>query len=316
LVAVNKITPIQEIQMTTPATTTTTIPAPASTPETTAPAAAPAAEVAPPAPKLSAAILKQKQAAAAHLQAQKDLATAQAERQALAAEKAAIAQQKAEIQAWEAAFKQNPVEALKARGLSYQQLTEMEISKQVTPDFKIDQLRQELDAERTARAKAELEAQQAMVAQQERAYRADIAKHVSDKAADYPHIAALEQTDLVFDAIDEHARRTGKVMEIDEAAKLVEAYLKNEAAQLQQKLPKAKESTQANSESADKGVVDASNPSTPEATKWASILPAPRKLKGKAAPLSNAVGASISPSVVNKPKQALTVEQWVAKNRK
>lgn len=60
-------------------------------------------------------------------------------------------------------------------------------------------------------------------------FKGQISAFVEEKAEIYELIAAQNATDTVFEVIEESFNRTGKVMDIEEAANLVENYLEEEA---------------------------------------------------------------------------------------
>ena len=287
-------------------------PVAAPAPVTTGPdhVAAPAAE--PISPKMAALVKKQKEAAAAHVRLQQEQGAWQAKQQEFAAREAAVAQRQAEIDAWEHAFKQDPVKALEQRGLTYAQLTEMAVAGGVTPEYKMQQLEQEIRAVKEERASESIAARKAAEEQAVAGFKAEISRHVEAGSDKYKHIKAFGGDELIFDTIDAHAAKTGKLMSVDEAAELVEAYLEAEAKTFASKLPGTTTAAPAAPEAA---VPAESDPAVPSpSSQWGHLVPQPRAIRSKPV-LSNSVGAVTVP-VSSKPTKALTVEEWVARNRK
>lgn len=151
------------------------------------------------------------------------------ERQALQAERQRLDQERQALQQWAALpqiARENPLAALDALGLSYEQLTEAIIagknsSPQAQPVTRDDltALKQELQKERE-----ELEAQRQL-----EAFRREVADHIRQDADRYELINLQGKSNLVVEVIEEAYQQHGRLLDIDEAAKLVEEHLEQEA---------------------------------------------------------------------------------------
>lgn len=164
--------------------------------------------------------------------------------QAVRQQQAEIARQAEEVKAFQDLRRQaalNPVEALKALGLSYEQITEyMMNDNKPTPSLEVVSLRQEIEdfkkqqqAERdAARRQAESMAakeQQQIIEQ----FREEVTDYVKQHSETYELTALYSADNLVYQVIEEAFNQSGKVLAIPEAAKMVEEHLEELAQQAQ-----------------------------------------------------------------------------------
>ena len=153
--------------------------------------------------------------------------------QAVRAQQAEIARQAEQIKAFEQAKRNavlNPVEALKALGLTYEQITEYMLNDQKpTPQLEVQSVRQELEEfKRQAREEQEriLEQQREMQTREQQQiieqFRSEVNEYVEQHAENYELTNLYGGAHLVSEVIEEHFRQTQKLLTIPEAAKLVE----------------------------------------------------------------------------------------------
>ncbi len=170
----------------------------------------------------------------AHL-AQRNLKTKEtslAERERVIAERERV---------WETEFKTSPLEAIKKRGYSYEDLTKAALNDgKFQPETEIKEVRSEIERMRQEQAEKEknaLEAQTvaAQKAEQEavETFKSNISEHVAANKDKYELTALYEAEELVFQTVEEHYLRSQKVgkpkiMSLDEACQLVESYLESE----------------------------------------------------------------------------------------
>lgn len=139
---------------------------------------------------------------------------------------------------FEEQFKANPLKALKERGITLEQLMEMQLNDEnPTVDMKLERMKQELES----KALSEVEQLKKMLKEKEEAeaqmkyekavegYKNELANFVKANADTYELIVANNATDLMFEVAKEYYDSTGKTLEIEEVAKAVEAHLEEEA---------------------------------------------------------------------------------------
>lgn len=164
--------------------------------------------------------------------------------QAVRAQQAELARQAEEVRAFQAAKKAalaNPAEALKALGLTYEQITEYMLNDQKpTPQLEIQSVKQEFEEfKRQAREEQEriLQQQRAMAAQEQEqiisAFRDEVKEYVDQHAETYELTALYGGHSLVSDVIEEHFKQSGKLLTTPEAAKLVEEHYEDLARKAQ-----------------------------------------------------------------------------------
>jgi hypothetical protein len=164
--------------------------------------------------------------------------------QAVRQQQAEIARQAEEVKAFRDLQRQaalNPLEALKALGLSYEQITEyMMNDNKPTPSLEVVSLRQELEefkkqsqAERDAARK---QAQELAAKEQQQIieqFRGEVSEYVKQHSETYELTALYGADNLVYQVIEEAFNQSGKVLAIPEAAKMVEEHLEELAQQAQ-----------------------------------------------------------------------------------
>lgn len=150
----------------------------------------------------------------------------------------------------------NPKKAYELLGLSYQDLTAIELNDgNVPPEVQIKKVEEKFDRfvteqEEKSRRDAD-EAKSAAAAQEQQVtqeFRGEIGRFVDANPKDYELIRFEGQQELIYDVIDAHYERTidpktgvGKIMSIKESADKVEAHLEkkyNEALALEKLKPK------------------------------------------------------------------------------
>lgn len=138
--------------------------------------------------------------------------------------------------AWDEEFRSSPLEALKKRNLTYQDITNAALNDgKFQPDVEIKEVRDEIQRLRQENEEKErkaLEAQTRAQAQAEAevvdAFKDNISKHIEQNTEKYELTKLYDGADLVFQTVEEYYGRTQKVLSIDEACSLVEQYLENE----------------------------------------------------------------------------------------
>lgn len=155
---------------------------------------------------------------------QREAAAVRREQQAAAREAAAQAREaefttrEAKIKEFESIKQTNPRKALELLGLSYQDLTQVELADgEITPEIKIQRLEQKLTATEQAReAEKRQEQEAAQKQEQERHaktienFKGEILSHIKANPSRYEFIAFEQEEDLVYDTINEHYNRTYK----------------------------------------------------------------------------------------------------------
>lgn len=242
-----------------PATAPTAVPVPAPTAPAETGAVAPAAlEVAPePAKSPETAPAEEKREAARYAalvrkerlvrEKQQALAAeAKAKESALAEREAKLAHMQEQIATYEKArggAKLNPLAALEALGLTYEDVTSFVLAdNKPTPDLQVKAVRDEIEAlkrqqieaakraeeERAASIEAEktrlLSEQQAAIEQ----FHAETAEYVTAHADDYELVNLHEAHGLVVEVIEQHFAQTKRILSAKEAADLVEKHLEEQ----------------------------------------------------------------------------------------
>lgn len=214
-------------------------------------------------------------------------------REQLKAEKAAVeeaARQAAEFNSLRENARLNPIKALEALGLNYEQITEFVMNdNKPTPNAEVQSVREELERfieqQKEAQKQAEEIAVQRLTAEQDsvlEAFRSDAIGFVSANPERYELTTADDAAYLVPEVIEQHFVETGELMPIEKAADLVEAFLDQKAQRYA-----ATKKFQARMAPAQKPVVEPA----------AAELPAAKR----SASLSNALTASVA-TTANKPR--------------
>lgn len=142
---------------------------------------------------------------------------------------------------WEGEFKQSPLEALRKRGYSYEDLTKAALNDgKFQPETEIKEVKSEFERFKQEQADKEKKAveEQNNAAQkaEEQAvqtFKSNIQTHLETNKDKYELTALYEAEDLVFQTVEEHYLRTQKqgkpkIMSLDEACGLVESYIENQ----------------------------------------------------------------------------------------
>jgi hypothetical protein len=138
---------------------------------------------------------------------------------------------------WEEEFKLSPLEAIKKRGYSYEDLTKAALNDgRFEPATEIKSVKEEINRLREEQAQKEqkaLEAQELAAKQAEQeiveGFKARIAETIEAQQEKYELTHLHDGSELVFQTIEEHFERTKaegkpKVMSVEEACELVEQY--------------------------------------------------------------------------------------------
>lgn len=167
---------------------------------------------------------------------------------------AAIAEREARVKAFETLVETNPLEAMEKYNVTYQKLTDMILSGKTTVEKKpedpievakkiAEDLRKEFTEKETAREAAAKKAQEEAAAQQkaelEKAYaqyRDEVNVFTKQNADKYEMINIFDQQELVIDTVNGYYEKHNRVLSVQEACDMVEAYLDSEF----QKAQKAK----------------------------------------------------------------------------
>jgi hypothetical protein len=155
------------------------------------------------------------------------------------AQQAAVDQKIQQYQQFEALRQQvasNPLKAMEVLGISYQQLTDFILNGQKpTAELEVQQVRREVEAMKQQR---EMERKQAEQLRKQRAdsqfqsdskeFDEDIAKFMSDNTDKYELVTMHAAQPIIRATIEQHYKNTKKIMDIEEATKLVEDYLEEQ----------------------------------------------------------------------------------------
>ncbi len=199
-------------------------------------------------------ILKQRHEAVARKEA--ELAQKEKEWQAkLAAQDTELGQYKS----YKEQIKQNPLKTLEADGLTFEQLTQMQLNEQnPTPEMLIQRLQKQMDDKYSKQledlkaqiAEKEQKAQENQVNQATTAYKQSINAEItanSDKyelIANTPYGSKDTSEDLVFEVVEEFFNKNQRVLTVQEAADMVEKHLETEELKRREKLKKFKQTSQ------------------------------------------------------------------------
>jgi hypothetical protein len=148
---------------------------------------------------------------------------------------------KQEFEQYKQAVKQNPLQKLQEEGLSFDDLTNMQLNGQnPTPEMQIKRLREELSREyksevENLRKQYEADKQAAIAEKQQQAlnsYQQQISDVVASNSDKYELINLNEAQSLVYEVAEEFYNSNGKILSVEEAADYVEKYLEDEAKKL------------------------------------------------------------------------------------
>jgi len=157
------------------------------------------------------------------------------------------------VQSFEEAFKQNPLKALKDRGMSLEDLIKIQMNDEnPTVEMQMQRMKEELESstkkelealKNAMREKEEAEAK-ARYEQAESAYKSEIAAFIDSNSETYELIKANDATELMFEVAREYYQANKKVLDIKEVADVVEQHLEDEAKKILE-LKKFKQASQA-----------------------------------------------------------------------
>lgn len=152
---------------------------------------------------------------------------------------------------WNEEFKQSPLEAIKKRGYSYEDLTKAALNDgKFDAGTELKSVRDEIQRMQQAQIQKEEEAKKAQESQQSKevedtvnAFKGRISEVIQSKNDTYELVSLHEAHDLVYQTVEEHYGRTlregkPKILSIEEACALVEDYLETEIERTAQKSKK------------------------------------------------------------------------------
>jgi hypothetical protein len=156
-------------------------------------------------------------------------------------------------------LKKDPLNTLNELGLSYEQLTNLALNDgKLTPEMQIQLLKDEMDSKynteieslRNELVERDKKNEQTKYEETINGFKSQITDFV-DKSEEFELIKANNARDLIYDVIEEHHGETGRVLDIKEAAELVESHLLEETKKLM-KLNKIKSLMEIKEEPQDK----------------------------------------------------------------
>lgn len=153
----------------------------------------------------------------------------------------------AKIEAYEkaqAGIKENPMAVLEQMGMSFDELVNHQLNigqepKELSADDKYRSLEEKIQKMDEDRISREKNVEKENADRQVSSFKADIVDFIEEKGEELSTIHTLGEHDLVFNVIEEHYNNTGEIMEVEEAAKGVEAKLQEMVLDVA-KLPKYK----------------------------------------------------------------------------
>ncbi len=140
-----------------------------------------------------------------------------------------------------AEFQKNPWKHLADAGITYDQITEMELTKQAVPPqvlSQLERLESQLQEERSERKKFEELSKKSQEEQQSASYKQAVAvirKDTESLVKDNPEFEMIANTDSIADVvelIEETFKEEGTLLSVEEAAAAVEKHLEEEALKL------------------------------------------------------------------------------------
>lgn len=142
---------------------------------------------------------------------------------------------------WEEEFKKSPLEAIKKRGYSYEDLTKAALNDgKFDPATEVKSVREEIERLRQENAEKEKKAQELQQTEAQKAeaqaletFKGRISETIEANKEKYELTSLYDANELVFETIEQHFLKTSeagkpKIMSIDEACGLVEQYLESE----------------------------------------------------------------------------------------
>lgn len=164
---------------------------------------------------------------------------------AIAKREQEIAQRQQEIEdrfkLWDEEFKKSPIEAIKKRGYSYEDMTKAALNDgKFDPATEVKEVRSELQRLRDEQAQEKQKNKEDQEAKNQAdlkdtidRFRTNIGEHIESNKEKYEFTALFDASEHVFETVDRHFEATTaagkpKIMSIDEACELVEKYLEGE----------------------------------------------------------------------------------------
>ena len=142
------------------------------------------------------------------------------------------------LQSFEEQFKANPIQALKDRGLSLEDLIKIQMNdEQPTVEMQMKRMRSELEENmkkeldqlrNSSKEKEEAQAK-AQYEQAVSSYKAEMASFIETNSEAYELIQANDATELMFEVAEEYYQKNKKVLDIKDVADVVEQHLEGEA---------------------------------------------------------------------------------------
>ena len=127
-------------------------------------------------------------------------------------------------------LKKDPLRALEEMGLSYDKLTELALNDgKLTPEMQMKLMREELEGDYKKKfeelenrlLEKEKSDEQKRYDDIQRGFKNEIDEYVNSNLDKYELIQANEANDIIYDVIEEHYNDTGRILDIEEAEKLL-----------------------------------------------------------------------------------------------
>lgn len=152
----------------------------------------------------------------------------------------ALKEQSAKYQEYEGALdliKTDPVAFLEKNGWNFNQLADFMMNdRKVSPENQIQKLQSRLDEFENQRRR-EIEERETRESRQKAEetvnnYKSKIKNEITEASEEFELINAFGEFDTVYDVIEEEYNRSGKILDVKEAAKWVEKYLEDQSEKL------------------------------------------------------------------------------------
>ncbi len=126
----------------------------------------------------------------------------------------------------EALLQDNPTEFLSKRGWSMEKLANLVLNdNKPTTESKVERLERELEELRNDRTKAKEEDKKAQSDKAVRDFKGKITDTIKANEEKYELVNQFDQSEMVYQVIEEHYNKTDEILDIDKAAAEVEKYL-------------------------------------------------------------------------------------------
>lgn len=155
----------------------------------------------------------------------------QAEKQAYLAEKETLSKELAELKAWKAKLRQEPLSVLSEEGVSYDQLTNLMLNQPSGSDLEIQKLSREIEALKAARESDQTQSKQAQDDKRQEAVK-QIENEVTlliDGNEAFETIQSMNAQKAVVELIERTFDDESRLLTVEEAANEVEEYLVEQA---------------------------------------------------------------------------------------